>query len=311
MKARYIIVLLMVPVLILAGVMIPHYHADLPLEELTGRMAAQPSQWLDLDGYQVHYRDEGSGAVLLLLHGTASNLHTWREWTDTLKTRYRIIRVDLPGFGLSGPTKERDYSMAAYSRFLDRFLDALHIDSCAIAGNSLGGQIAWNYALDQPRRVRRLVLIDASGLPAQGSPSLGFRLARTPILSKLMLRISPKPLFRKSLEEVYGEPDLVTDSLVNSYFTSMLREGNRQAFIDRANTPFIDRSDELAQIAVPTLILWGERDRWIPLEHGYNFERKIPDAELMVYPGVGHVPHEEVPLISARTAEGYLCASGW
>jgi pimeloyl-ACP methyl ester carboxylesterase len=316
--AGALLVLLVVLTLLIA----PHWHRERSMEEVSALLWGPGSQWLDLDGYRVHYRDEGSGtapgdsasgqqAVLLLLHGTGSNLLTWQEWADTLRGRYRILRVDLPGFGLSGPSPERQYDMQAYSRFLDRFLDALGVDSCAVAGNSLGGAIAWHYALDRPDRVRRLVLIDAAGYPRQDKPSLAFRLASAPGLSLLMERVTPRFLVRKSLLEVYAEPELVTDSLVNLYFISLLREGNRRAFRDRAGTPPSDRSTELKTLNTPSLVLWGSEDRWIPLSDGQRLVRDLPDAELMVYPGVGHLPQEEIPWTSARTVEGWLCASGW
>lgn len=287
------------------------WHPEIPVEELKATLGGPPSKFIEVNGQTIHYRDEGQGAVLLLLHGTGSNLHTWQGWTDTLQKRYRVIRPDLPAFGLSGPSPDRDYSMAGYSAFLDGFLDALGVDSCAVAGNSLGGAIAWHYALDRPDRVRRLVLIDASGFPLNGQPSLGFKMAKTPVVKQLMTRVTPKSLFRKSLLEVYAEPDLVTDSLVDLYFQSMLRQGNRQAFVDRVNTPSSKRIAELSHLAIPTLILWGGDDRWIPADHGERFEQAIAGSELLVYPGVGHLPQEEIAWLSARSTEGYLCASGW
>jgi pimeloyl-ACP methyl ester carboxylesterase len=303
--------LLLFLVVLIVVLILSQWHSELSVEELENQLGNAPSRWVEVNGMPVHYRDEGSGPVLLLLHGTGSNLHTWQAWTDTLKNRYRIVRLDLPGFGLTGPLASRDYSMSSYSDFLDNFLAELLIDSCAVAGNSLGGMIAWNFALDHPDRVSRLVLIDAAGFPSKTIQSIGFRVARTPVFSALMTRVTPKFLVRKSLLEVYAEPDLVTDSLVDLYFLSMLRAGNRQAFIDRAQTEFVDRTGELGQLELPTLILWGEQDSWIPVENGYRFEQAIPGAELMVYPGAGHIPQEEIPMITARTTEGYLCASGW
>ncbi len=303
--------LLLFLVVLIAALILSQWHSELSVEELENQLGNAPSRWVEVNGMPVHYRDEGTGPVLLLLHGTGSNLHTWQAWTDTLKNRYRIVRLDLPGFGLTGPLASRDYSMSSYSDFLDNFLAELLIDSCAVAGNSLGGMIAWHFALDHPDRVSRLVLIDAAGFPSKTIPSIGFRAARAPVFSALMTRVTPKFLFRKSLLEVYSEPDLVTDSLVDLYFLSMLRAGNRQAFNDRAQTEFIDRTGELGQLELPTLILWGEQDSWIPVENGYRFEQAIPGAELMVYPGAGHIPQEEIPMITARTTEGYLCASGW
>jgi pimeloyl-ACP methyl ester carboxylesterase len=295
----------------LAALVGVHGHRDRSPEALEALLAQPPSRFLDLDGWRVHYRDEGSGPPLVLLHGTAANLHTWQGWTDTLAGRFRCIRVDLPGFGMTGPHPEADYRIDAYVAFLERFLDALGVDSAAVAGNSLGGEIAWNWALDHPERVRRLVLLDAAGFPNETGHSLGFRLARTPVLGGLMTWWTPKPLLRRSLEEVYVMDELVTDSLVDRYFASLLRAGNRRAFVDRVRQPTPDRTGRLGEIAQPTLLLWGAEDAWIPVAQGRRFEAAMPDAELVVYPGAGHVPQEEIPELTAATAERWLCASGW
>lgn len=305
----------------LAWFVFSHWHAERSLESLTGAWAQPPSQWVQLEGYRnkkgapyaypVHYRDEGSGPPLVLLHGTAASLHTWQAWTDTLAGRFRCIRMDLPGFGLTGPHPDRDYSIEAYMVFLERFMDALGLDSVALAGNSLGGEIAWRYAAAHPDRCRRLVLVDPAGLPREGSISLAFRVAHIPVLGALMTRISPRPLIRRSLEEVYTMDELVSDSLVDLYFEHLLRQGNRQAFRDRAKTEWVDQSHLLSDVRCPSLILWGSEDDWIPVEHGRTFEARMPEGELLVIPGAGHVPHEELPIPTANTTERYLCASGW
>jgi pimeloyl-ACP methyl ester carboxylesterase len=141
---------------------------DRPVEELKARWAQAPSQFITVQGMQVHVRDEGprdDPVPVVLLHGTSASLHTWEGWTGALKGQRRVIRFDLPGFALTGPHPHDDYSIDAYVRFVVATLDRLGIARCVLAGNSLGGQIAWAVAATHPTRVERLVLVDAAGYP--------------------------------------------------------------------------------------------------------------------------------------------------
>ncbi len=255
---------------------------------------------------RVHYRVEGNGPPLLLLHGTAASLHTWEGWVQELKKDFKVISLDLPAFGLTGPNPKNDYSIGYYVEFLHRFMDRLGIHQFHLAGNSLGGQIAWNYALAYPHQVKKLVLIDAAGYGMGHKVPFVFTLARTPGLKTLMAYLSPRFMFSKSIEEVYGNDALVTDSLVDRYYELTLRDGNRKAFVERANLDFSFQAGRIKEVETPTLILWGELDEWIPLAHGQQFHQDIPNSQLIVYPGVGHVPMEEIPAQTAADARAFL-----
>jgi pimeloyl-ACP methyl ester carboxylesterase len=277
-------------------------------EKLIERYTDARNKTVQADGMTVHYRDEGKGPVLVLLHGTGASLLTWEGWTKSLSGDFRIIRPDLPGFGLTGPHPERAYGMESYVEFMDAFLDAVGVDSVYLAGNSLGGNIAWNYAAAHPDRIRKLILVDPAGFVQERHISLAFRLASTPVLSNLVKWASPRPLIRKSLEEVYHDPSLVSDSLVTQYRDMSLRQGNRQAFIDRANNPSEDRTERLTSLSMPVLIQWGASDTWIPPEHGERFLKLIPNAQLTLYSEAGHVPMEELPEQTARDVREFLNA---
>lgn len=278
---------------------------DRDLQYLTEKYTDSDSRFIQVEGINVHYKKEGSGPTLVLIHGTASSLHTWDQWTLMLKDYYTIIRMDLPAFGLTGPNQEGDYSMKYYSDFIDQFLDQLSVDSCFIAGNSLGGAIAWNYTLDHPEVVKKLILIDASGYPKEGIP-LVFQLARNPFSSFLLKHITPRSFIEKNIKEVYHQDELITEDLINRYYELSLRPGNRQAFIDRANLNYIDRSDEINKIDCPTLIQWGENDLWIPLVDGKRFNAEIENSSLIIYKNAGHVPMEEIPLQTSSDAANFL-----
>jgi pimeloyl-ACP methyl ester carboxylesterase len=282
------------------------YRADVPLTELTARYAAPPSQFLDVDGLRVHVRDEGAGPPLLLLHGTAASLHTWDGWVRELSDTRRIIRVDLAGFGLTGPAPDGDYRVERQARMVRALLDRLGVARADVAGNSHGGRVALTLALAYPERVRKLVLIDAAGYADAPPPRL-FQMARNPVVKRVLLHLTPKFFVRKNLEEVYGDPAKVTDDTVTRYHAMALRAGNRAALVARLNGPPEPLlADRLGELTLPVLILWGEEDRWVPLAQGQALARGIAGAELRVYPGVGHVPMEEIPEQTARDADAFL-----
>jgi pimeloyl-ACP methyl ester carboxylesterase len=280
---------------------------DVPLEELKASYATGASRFVDVDGLQVHYRDEGEGPPLVLLHGTGASLHAWDAWADSLHGRYRVIRIDLPGFGLTGPNRQDDYRIDAYVEFVDHFRQRLGLESFALAGNSLGGQIAWSYAVAHHEAVRALVLLDPAGYRID-RPGLVFRLARVPVASWIMTKLDPGPITEKTLRDCYADPRKVTPELVERYRKLALREGNRRAFVARVVTREQDRSTDIAKVRAPTLVMWGARDRLIPLEHGARFQRAIPGAKLVVYDEAGHVPMEEIGERSAADADAFLSA---
>jgi len=300
--------------LVLAALLLPLallYRPDVDLDELKALYAQPPSRFIKVGELDVHYRDQGpaNAPVLVLLHGTAASLHTWDAWTHELQGRFRIIRMDLPGFGLTGPNSSEDYSIEAYTSFLNQFLNALDIDSCYLGGNSLGGNIAWAYAVAYPQQVRKLVLLDASGYPFPDdySPPLGFRMAMIPIISYVARGCTPRFLFGRSLRNVYYNDSLITDSLIDRYYNLARRPGNRRAFVQRVQQ--IDRTAQpvgLGTLPMPTLIQWGEQDTWVPLEHGHRFDADIPYSKLIVYPQCGHLPMEDVPQKSANDAAAFL-----
>ena len=274
-------------------------YSDILVDDLKVEYANQYSKFIEIDGMQVHYRIEGEGFPIVLIHGTASSLHTWDAWTKELKKTNTIIRMDLPAFGLTGPNKTADYSIKSYTNFLDQFLNEIAIDSFHLAGNSLGGNIAWNYAAEHPNKVDKLILVDASGLPTNKPQPAVFKMAKTPVVSNLFLYVTPKFFINKNMQEVYADDTKITDDLVSRYHKMALREGNRQAFIDRARMDFKLGSkaniDKLKSIQNSTLLIWGAQDNWIPLDNGKRMDSVMHNSKLVVLENSGHVPMEENP----------------
>jgi len=278
---------------------------DVPLEELLPLYATGASKFVDVDGLHVHYRDEGQGPALLLLHGTGSSLHTWDAWAAALSVGHRVVRMDLPGFGLTGPSPTGDYSIPAFVAFVEDFRQAVGLARFALAGNSLGGQIAWSYAIVFPTRVTDLILVDPAGYPIL-KPALVFRLARLPVFSALLAHADPRPMVRRTLRAAYGDPSKVTPELIQRYTLLALRAGNRAAFVARARVSQADRSADIGKVRARTLILWGRQDRLIPVTDAARFAKAIPGAEVIIYDGVGHVPMEEMGERSAADVEAFL-----
>jgi pimeloyl-ACP methyl ester carboxylesterase len=286
-------------------------HPDIPLNELKAKYTNTESSFISVDGMDVHFRDEGNqtdSIPIVLIHGTASSLHTFDAWTNSLKNSNRVIRIDLPAFGLTGPFPDRNYSIANYTSFIKDFLTALKIKQCVLVGNSLGGQIAWNFTLEQPDMVEKLILIDASGYPLNSkSVPIAFKLAQTPVLKNLLTFITPRFLVRPSVENVYFDTSKVTDSLVERYFELTLREGNRQALVDRFKTSKdISAYKNIKNIKQPTLILWGADDLLIPVENAYRFHKDLPNDTLAILNDSGHTPMEESPIESLELVTNFL-----
>ncbi len=281
------------------------YQRDLTHEELAPRYTDATSAFLELPAATVHYRDEGTGPPLLLLHGFAASLHAWDGWTAQLAGSFRVLRLDLPGFGLTGPFHDRRYATERYLELLDAFLDALGVERCSIAGNSMGGNIAWRYALERPERVEKLVLIDAGGaLPRSGGGVLD--ITRMPVIKQLSTKVTPRFLFEHATRDAYGDDSLVTPELVDRYYQLALLAGNRQALVDRMAAMGPARPEAIRGVRQPTLVMWGAEDTWITAQAAHRFHRELPRSELLIYDGVGHLPMEEVPERSAADARAFL-----
>lgn len=312
-------------VLVAAGGLVAWAWApDQPADVLMARWGAPPSRIEPILGLPLHFRDEGprdDPTPIVLLHGTGDSLHTWQGWTDALSPTRRVIRYDLPGFGLTGPDPDHDYSMKRQVAVLIAVLDRLGVERAVVGGNSYGGGIAWQAALAHPGRVAGLILVDASGAPAPDraataataprSVPIAFRLAGMPMLRPLLVRVLPRAVIASSLRNVYGDPSRVTPDLVDRYFDLATREGNRAALFERFGGRREPASTQpVSAITQPTLILWGARDRLIPLAAGERFHAAIAGSELVVFDDLGHVPQEEDPVRTVAALKAFLARPG-
>ena len=293
MKKRILKLFLLLSVL---SISLYLYSPDISVSELKKTYANQHSQFIEIEGMNVHYRDEGEGQTIVLLHGTGASLHTWDKWTNELKKTFRVIRLDLPAYGLTGPHPEKKYSLSDYSSFLNSFVESLDIDNFILSGNSLGGAIAWYYASEYQNKVKLLSLLDPGGLYNKEKQSpLVFRLARAPGINKILRYVTPRFFIKNTLKEVYFDKTKLTDKKIDTYRDLILRENNRESFINRSNSKPVDHTKRLKLITAPTQILWGNEDEWIPVENAKFFSQSITNNTVDIMYETGHIPMEERP----------------
>jgi pimeloyl-ACP methyl ester carboxylesterase len=317
MRGAIVIILIicagLVAVMVIGGAIFiaANWAPELSVAQLQKRWAPPPSTFIDVDGLRVHVRDEGprdDQSPIVLVHGFGSSLHAWDGWAQELRRDRRVIRLDLAGFGLTGPSLDRRYSLDNDVRLVMAVLDKLGISRCVLGGNSLGGAVAWRAALAYPSRVDKVILVDAGGYPSAAvSTPLGFFVLRTPLINTLVEHTLPRFLVEQGFRNTYGNPSKVTQEQIERSIELTQREGNRQALIDRSQqrqpSQLFERIPEIKQ---PTLIIWGGRDRLIPPANAERFHRDIAGSQLVIFDDLGHSPEEEDPVRSAAAVKRFL-----
>ncbi len=285
------------------------YTPDLPRGQLEARYATPPSQFVEIVGLRVHLRDTGprDAPPLILLHGFGSSLHTWDSWASFLEDHYRVIRLDLPGFGLTGPDPTGDYTDARANTVLLALMDKLGVAKATIIGHSMGGRIAWGFAAHHQDRVSRLVLISPDGYASEGI--VYGQKQDVPQMMRTLPYTLPDVMFRPNVELSYGDPSHLTELNYQTYHDMMLAPGVRAAIVARMGQVVLpDPVPLLRSIMVPTLLLWGREDQMIPHSNAADYLAALPNATLESLPGLGHVPFEELPEASVQPLLAFLAA---
>jgi pimeloyl-ACP methyl ester carboxylesterase len=216
-----------------------------------------------------------------------------------------VVRFDLPGSGLSGPDPGGDYTDARSVELLEAVMDRLALPRASLIGNSLGGKIAWNFAARHPDRVDKLVLVSPDGFASPGR-DYG-KAAEVPAMVKLMRYALPTFMVRQGLAPAYGDPAALTDAVMTRYRDLMLAPGVRDAMIARMEQVVLEDPEPLLRrIHAPTLLIWGEKDAMIPVSNAADYLRALPDATLVTFPRLGHVPQEEAPAESVEPVMRFL-----
>jgi pimeloyl-ACP methyl ester carboxylesterase len=298
--------LLTITVLAVAGIAVAVWaYRDIPAEVLEARYAGPASRFITIDGVRMHYRDEGSGPVVVLLHANFSNLIDWDPWVDALKDRYRVVRFDMTSHGLTGPDPTGDYSLPRTLELTERFLDQLGIDKATLGGTSLGGTVAIHYSVRHPERVERLVLLSPGSLEGRERARQGL-----PRAAYVLTWILPRALPEFMLRSGFGDPSKLPDSLVDRWYDMWMREGQRKAQLDRLSQYEAGDIEGLVRsIRAPVLLLWGEANTTALFEQAGKFRElleKAASVTFISYPGVGHMAVEEAGAEIGRDVRAWL-----
>jgi pimeloyl-ACP methyl ester carboxylesterase len=293
----------------LAGTAVWAYTPALPAEMLISRYSNTASRFIEIDGAHAHVRDQGNprGIPVILLHGANGSLHVWEGWARALGDKARLISVDLPGHGLTGAWPRHEYTVEAYTDFVDDLVGALHLDRFVLVGHSLGGGVAWNFAATHPGRVSQLILIDSAGYPPAGSAfRWPTRFARLPLVGDIGIYFKPELWVRRTLLQQYADPSMVTTQRVKRTAELQRFPGNQEATLERARTQSLLDPSLLKRLNVRTLILWGRKDRWVPVADAIRFKSDIKGSRLKIFDCLGHDPMEEDPRASAAVVSDFL-----
>ncbi len=255
------------------------------------------SHFADLDGVSVHYQEKGAGTPLVLLHGFTSSTYSWKDAFEPLSKNFRVIAVDLKGFGFSGKP-DGDYSRRAQAALVTHLLDYLKIEKAWLCGNSMGGEIALDVALVNPQRVAGLILIDSAGVEVPGSGSLAPSYLLIPVVGRVLtaLSLTSDKLVRQGLEKSFYDRAKVTDERVANYYRPLQTRGGQLAALRaRTQADQFPIEQDLGKVNAPALIIWGAADQLIPLAAGRKMSLLIKDSKLVIFERCGHLPQEEMP----------------
>ncbi len=282
---------------------------DLDRALLEQRYQRSPADQVEVLGHQLHVRIAGAEEkpAVILIHGFGASLQTWEPWAAALERDFRVISLDLPGSGLSPPDPTADYSDTRTLQLLIGLLDKLGIERASVVGHSIGGRIAWTFAARYPQRMNKLVLLAPDGF---ASPGFTYGVAPSvPAVMQVMRWTLPRWMLRMNLAPAYAEPSVITDSLLQRYFDLLRAPGGRQAMLQRMEqTILVDPVPLLQTIQTPTLLVWGEKDAMIPVANAQDYLQALPNARLVTWPGVGHLPQEEAPDRTLSAVREFLLA---
>ena len=286
-------------------------YFDISKNEIISKHAKGASEFLELaDGSKIHFRDEGNkdGKVLLLVHGFNGSLFNYEPLVPYLSDNYRIISLDLPAHGLTGAVESDLYSHKAYQNVIEEVVKILEVDKFYFVGHSMGGMIAWRYALDNLDQLNGLIIIGSAFFGNEqefedfqtiNAPPLAFELIESKFFIRLLEFITPRILVKEGISQSVYDQSIVTDELVEQFHDIILMEGTRVAIGRLAEVHednFIANPLDLKNITIPSLILHGEEDNLIDLRFIDHFLKQIPNVRLISYPKVGHMIPMEAPL---------------
>jgi pimeloyl-ACP methyl ester carboxylesterase len=272
--------------------------ADVLFEEHKAEIPnAEYSKFAEINGVRLHYQEKGEGTPLVLIHGYTSLHYTWNKVFEPLSKKFRVISVDLKGFGFSAKP-DGDYTRREQAVLVRGLLDHLKIEKAWLAGSSMGGEVSLNVALQEPKRVEGLILIGSAGVKFEARSRSSADSFKIPFLGRVFasLLLLSEDAVRNGLKRSYFDDSKITAKDVRLYHIPLTsNNGQRAAARAIQQWGLHPVENELGKINVPALIVWGAEDRVVPLEAGQKMNSLIENSELKVYENIGHLPQEESP----------------
>jgi len=286
--------------------------ADVSFDELRATVPNSAySHFAEIDGLRIHYQEKGSGIPLVLIHGFTSSTYSWKDVFAPLSKNFRVIAVDLKGFGFTGKP-DGDYSRPAQAMLVLHLLDYLKIEKAWLCGNSMGGEVSLNVALHNPARVAGLILIDSAAVKVSGGGSLAPDYISIPLVGRVLaaIALTSDKLVREGLEKSYYDDSKITDERVAMYYRPLkTRGGQLGALRARTQAGLFPIEQDLARLNAPALIIWGAEDALIPLEAGRKMNSLVKGSKLVIIEKCGHVPQEEMPERTVDEIEKFIAES--
>ena len=315
---KYFLLLILI---LLVFIIYNSVYFDIPKENVIAKHAKGASEFIELkDGSLIHVRDEGNknGNTLVLIHGSNGSLFNFESMNKFLIDDFRVLSLDLPAHGLTGPVNSSNYSFDGFIRVINEVLEIKKINQFFLAGHSMGGRVVWNYTIDYPEKVNGLIIIGSLFLANEAeyrefqsgnAPPIVFKLLEIPFFRMLLGYITPRIMVSQVLKQMVYDQTIMTDELIDQFHEIILFEGSRKAMgyvIVNTDNNFVADPKLLQEINVPTMILHGEEDSVVDVRYNRHFLENIPDIKLISYPKVGHTPPMEIPEILAEDIKNFI-----
>ena len=312
---------LLLTLILLAFIIYNSVYFDIPKESVIVKHAKGASEFIELkDGSLIHVRDEGNknGNTLVLIHGSNGSLFNFESMNKFLINDFRVVSLDLPAHGLTGPVNSNNYSFDGFITVINEVLEIKKINQFFLAGHSMGGRVVWNYTIDYPEKVSGLIIIGSLFLAnekeyrefqSDNKPPIVFKLFDIPFFRMLLGYITPRIMVSQVAKQMVYDQTIMTDELIDQFHDIILLEGSREAMgyvIVNTDKNIVADPKLLREINVPTTILHGEEDNVIDVRYNKHFLENIPDINLISYSKVGHMPPMEIPEVLANDIKKFI-----
>ncbi|MCP4000965.1 MAG: alpha/beta hydrolase [Gammaproteobacteria bacterium] len=295
--------------LVLASLIALYVYRDIPREVLEAKYTNEASQFTEVAGVRIHYRDEGprDAPAVVLIHANFASLLGWEPWAEALKDKYRVVRLDMTSHGLTGPDPTGDYTLERTMEITEAFIDALGIEKLTIGGTSLGGTVSVFYTMRNPERVNNLILLSPGSVEGKEQQA---RRGKVPDSAYILKYILPRALPEFMLAPGFGGDEQPPEELITRWHDMWLLEGQREAQLDRLSQ--YDSGDigaVFAQVRIPVLLLWGEDNTTAKYEQHEEVIHMLKNAEsinFVSYPGVGHMATQQAGAEIAVDVRAFL-----